>query len=72
MSENNINAYLAVLNVPHFGRGTAKYDKKQIQKLMTQHEFDSDYTENINEDFCEGFETARNIITEIIKQHICE
>ena len=41
-------------------------------RLFENHEFDSDYTENINEDFCEGFETARNIITEIIKQHICE
>ena len=72
MKEGNINAYLAVLNVPHFGLGTAKYDKKQIQKLMTQHEFDSDFTEGINDDFCKGFETARIIITEIIKQHICE
>lgn len=72
MSENNTNAYLAVLNVPHFGRGTAKYDKKQIQKLMTQHEFDDDFIKGINDDFCIGFETARIIITEIIKQHICE
>jgi len=35
---------------------------------MCKYEYDEDFTNSINDDFCQGFETARDIIIKYLKE----
>lgn len=53
--------------IPEYKRSTKKGDKRKIKEIMRQYEFDDDVIENINDDFCNGWDAARCIIIEMLK-----
>lgn len=53
--------------IPEYKTGTKKGDKRKIKEIMRQYEFDDDVIENINDDFCVGWDAARYIIIEMLK-----
>lgn len=53
-------------NIPTYSSSTRKGDMRKIKEIMREHEYDDDYIENVNGDFCEGWNTARNIIENVL------
>ena len=64
MSEIKLKPYhIDVINsIPTYSSATPKGDTRRIKEIMREHEYDDDYIENVNDDFCEGWNTARSII----------
>ena len=67
MSEIKLKPYHidVINNIPAYSSATHKRDMRRIKEIMRAHEYD-DYTENINGDFCEGWNTARSIIENML------
>ena len=57
-----------VTTMPGYTTGLRKRSKKQIQKIMHEHGFDDDFIEAIDDSFCLGFSTARDIAIELLKK----
>lgn len=56
--------YLDVLhNFPGYLKGTAKRDVRKIKEIMQKFEYDDDFIESVNDDFCLGWNTAKEIIS---------
>lgn len=65
--------YMYLLHrIPDFPFETPKRSKRLIQNLMREYEYDDDYIENISEDFCQGFQVAKEIILTMCKEKRCE
>lgn len=63
---------LGILNrVPSYGYGKPKTSMREIKKIMQELEYDEDFIDNINDDFCQGFGVARNIITKLLSDRHC-
>lgn len=45
-----------------------EHDINNVKEILRKYEFDDEYIETINETSCEGFETARKIIIEMLKK----
>lgn len=59
--------HLTVLhNVPGYFKGTSKSDTRKIKEIMRKFEYDDDFIDNINNDFCWGWNAAKDIITQIL------
>lgn len=52
--------------IPKFSHSTRKRDKRKIKEIMEAYGYDDDYVENISDDFCQGFNTAKDIIVEML------
>lgn len=50
----------------------AKEIRKKIKKIMEEYEYDSDYIENVSNDFCEGFNAAKDIIAKMLSDKYWE
>lgn len=62
-------AHLKIISkVPNYNYGTKNSCKNKIQEIMQKHDYDKDFIDNIDEKFCEGFTTARDIIIEILEE----
>lgn len=60
--------HIAVMNkIPNWAPSIEKRQKKKIQALMREHDFDEDFIENIDGAFCRGFDAARSIIIEMLR-----
>lgn len=58
-----------ILNkVPCYGLGEPKNSMRKIKELMNELEYDDDFIEKINDDFCKGFGISRNIIADLLSQ----
>lgn len=53
--------------VPSYSKGTCKSSKRKIKECLLNMEYDTEFIENITDDFCEGFGVARDIIFELLK-----
>ena len=53
-------------NTPTYSSATPKRDMRRIKEIMREHEYDDDYIESINSDFCEGWNTALSIIVSVL------
>ena len=63
----NNHAYIDIIHkIPGYSQSTCKRDKKKIKKIMEEYEYDSDYIENVSNDFCEGFNAAKDIIVKML------
>lgn len=52
--------YLDVLhNFPGYLKGTAKRDVRKIKEIMQKFEYDDDFIESVNDDFCLERDTAK-------------
>lgn len=54
--------------VPEYRYGKPKISMRDIKNIMREMEYDEDFIENINDDFCEGFGVARKIISDLVYQ----
>lgn len=60
--------YLSIIQkVPDYIRGTRKICRHHIQDIMSEFEYDEDYIESVNDDFCQGFGVAKDITVKILK-----
>lgn len=67
VEELNQPIHLSILNkIPGYQKCTQKRDKKKIQEMMRQYDYDDDFIENMNEDFCLGWNAAREIMIQIL------
>ena len=59
--------HLTILhNVPGYFKGTSKRDTRKIKEIMRKFEYDGDFVDGINDDFCLGWNAAKNIITQML------
>ena len=59
--------HLTVLNnIPGYFKGTSKRDTRKIKEIMRKFEYDGDFVDGINDDFCVGWNVAKNIITQML------
>lgn len=58
--------------VPYYNEGKKKSCKKKIQEIMSQYEYDEDFVKNIDDNFCQGFGVARDIIFTFLKEEYWE
>ena len=59
--------HLTILhNVPGYLKGTSKRDTRKIKEIMRQFEYEDDFIDGVNEDFCLGWNAAKNIITQML------
>ena len=59
--------HLTVLhNIPGYFKGTSKRDTRKIKEIMRKFEYDGDFVDGINDDFCLGWNAAKNIITQLL------
>lgn len=47
-------------------KGTSKRDTRKIKEIMRKFEYDGDFVDGINDDFCLGWNAAKNIITQLL------
>ena len=52
--------------IPGYSQATPKRDKRKIKKIMYEYEYDDGYIEGISDDFCQGWDVAKNIITNML------
>lgn len=52
--------------IPGYSQATPKRDKRKIKEIMYEYEYDDDYIKSISDDFCQGWDTAKNIITNML------
>lgn len=65
--------HLTVLhNIPGYFKGTSKRDTRKIKEIMRKFEYDGDFVDGINDDFCLGWNAAKNIITQLLSDMYCE
>lgn len=63
--ENSV--HLTVLhNIPGYFKGTSKSDTRKIKEMMRKFEYEDDFIDGVNEDFCLGWNAAKNIITQML------
>lgn len=53
-------------SIPRYSSATPKRDMRKIKEIMREQEYDDAYTQNISQDFCEGWNTARGIIESML------
>ena len=53
-------------NIPGYFKGTSKRDTRKIKEIMRKFEYDGDFVDGINDDFCLGWNAAKNIITQLL------
>lgn len=59
--------HLHIINkIPGYSEGTAKRDTRKIKEIMRKFEYDDDAIESINDDFCLGWDTAKEIIAQML------
>ena len=59
--------HLTVLhNIPGYFKGTSKRVTRKIKEIMRKFEYDGDFVDGINDDFCLGWNAAKNIITQLL------
>lgn len=62
----NVESY--ILNkLPNYSDGTKNRCVRKTKELLTKLEYDDDFIEEVNYDFCKGFTVASEIIIEYIK-----
>ena len=54
--------------IPHYSNEKKNSCKRKIQEIMRKYDCDEDFIDTINDDFCRGFGTARDIIFEFLKE----
>ena len=54
--------------IPYYSKGKKNLCKRKIQETMRKFEYDEDFIDTIDDDFCRGFGNARNIIFEFLKE----
>lgn len=60
---------LDILNKCTCSMGKPKTSMRKIKNIMEELEYDEEYIANVTVDFCNGFETARNIIAKLISDN---
>ena len=60
---------LDILNKCACSMGKPKTSMRKIKNIMEELEYDEEYIANVTVDFCNGFETARNIIAKLISDN---
>lgn len=58
--------------IPHYQKNKKKLSKKKIQEIMYKYGYDEDFIENIDDNFCQGFGVARDIIISLLKDKYWE
>ena len=67
---NNAKLYL-LHAIPSYRQKTAKRDAHKIKEIMRKFEYDDDLMDDINDDFCMGWESARDIILKMLSDMCC-
>lgn len=62
----NVESYI-LHKLPNYSNGTKNRCVRKTKKLLTELEYDDDFIEEVNYDFCKGFTVASEIIIEYIK-----
>lgn len=52
--------------LPSYFQSKKKTCKRQISDLMKKYDYDEEFAENISDDFCSGFQTAKEIVLNIM------
>lgn len=52
--------------VPEYRYGKPKSSMRDIKNIMREMEYDEEAIENVNDDFCQGFGVAREIISDLL------
>lgn len=52
--------------IPPWRKAKTKQYGKEIRKTLQENEYDDDVIENINDDFCEGWDAARDVILKLL------
>ena len=63
--KNSLRLYL-IHEIPTYHKGTAKRDMRKIKEVMQKFEYDDDFIESVNDDFCLGWNTAKEIISKML------
>ena len=56
--------------LPDYHASKKKGSIRKIKELLQKYGYDKDFIETIGEDFCQGFDAAKNIIIEICKEKL--
>ena len=71
--DNSKPIHLDIMDkISSYGNGVQERSKREIQEFLLNMDYDKDFVENINDDFCEGFGTAKDIIFELLKNKYWE
>ena len=54
--------------VPGYRPATAKRDMRKIRERLKELEYDEEFINGINEDFCQGFGTAKEILAGLFQE----
>lgn len=54
--------------IPSYTEGKKRLCKKKIQAIMHEYEYDEDDIKNIDDNFCQGFGVAKDIIYTFLKE----
>lgn len=61
-------AHIEIINkIPSYTTNLRNHSKRQIQEIMQEYHYDEDFIEAIDDNFCQGFSVARNIIIEMLE-----
>ena len=59
-------------SIPKYSRRTAGRDRLKIGKMMGEFGYDVEYVENISDEFCRGWDAARDIIVQMLSNKYWE
>lgn len=54
--------------IPSYTESEKRLCKKKIQEIMLKYEYDEDFIKNIDDNFCQGFGVAKDIIFTFLKE----
>lgn len=58
--------------IPSYIKGEKNLCKKKIKETMKQNNYDEEFIEGIDDSFCQGFGTAKDIIFNLLKEEYWE
>lgn len=56
--------------LPDYNASKKKWSIRKMKELLQKYGYDEDFIETVGEEFCQGFDAAKNIIIEICKEEI--
>lgn len=66
--KDKVTKLYLIHTIPKYWKSTAKRDVRKIKEIMRKFEYDDDLIDSINDDFCTGWEAARDVILNMLSE----
>lgn len=60
--------HLGIDSIPSCNEGKKRLCRKRIQEIMSKYEYDDDFIKDIDDNFCQGFGVAKDIVFTFLKE----